>query len=119
MGGSSSGKPYKTPKGHTPAWVEQVCFSGSPPNHIIPLKLQQVEWRKGDALNPESYADILPGVNAVVHTVGTLLDNTQYKQKLQQGDVMGMLKSLAGRGNDPLAEKPPSAYDTLNYESGA
>jgi len=70
-------------------------------------------------LNPESYADILPGVNAVVHTIGTLLDNTQYKQGVQQGNVMGTLKSLAGRGNNPLAENPQSAYDTLNYESGA
>jgi len=94
---SSSGKPYKTPKGHTPAWVERV------------------EWRKADALNPATYADILPGVNAVVHTIGTLLDNTQYKQKLAEGDVMGMLKSIAGRGTS--AGDQPSAYETLNYET--
>ncbi|KAG1756706.1 mitochondrial protein [Suillus paluster] len=96
---SSSGKPYKTPKGHTPAWVERV------------------EWRKADALNPESYADILPSVDAVVHTIGTLLDNTQYKQRMQEGDVMGMLKSLAGRGKSSSAEGQRSAYDTLNYET--
>ncbi|KAG2357683.1 mitochondrial protein [Suillus spraguei] len=96
---SSSGNPYKTPQGHTPAWVERV------------------EWRKADAMNPESYADILPGVDAVVHTVGTLLDNTQYKQKIQEGDVMGFIKSFAGRGSGPLAEGQRSAYDILNYES--
>lgn len=97
---SSSGKPYKTPKGHTPAWVERV------------------EWRKADALNPESYSDILPSVDAVVHTIGTLLDNTQYKQRMQEGDIIGTLKSLAGRGNtSPLAEGRQSAYDTLNYET--
>ncbi|KAG2157176.1 mitochondrial protein [Suillus clintonianus] len=92
---SFSGKPYKTPQGHTPAWVERV------------------EWRKADAMNPESYADILPGVDAVVHTVGTLLDNTQYKQKMQEGDVLGVFKSLMGRKE----EGQRSAYDTLNYES--
>lgn len=96
---SSSGKPYKTPQGHTPAWVERV------------------EWRKADAMNPESYADILPGVDAVVHTVGTLLDNTQYKQRMQEGDILGFIKSLAGRGSGPLTEGQRSAYDILNYES--
>lgn len=69
-------------------------------------------------MNPESYADILPGVDAVVHTVGTLLDNTQYKQRMQEGDVLGVIKSLAGRGGPP-PEGQRSAYDTLNYESGA
>ncbi|OJA19510.1 hypothetical protein AZE42_03210 [Rhizopogon vesiculosus] len=32
-----------------------------PPNQITPLKLQQTEWRKVDALNSATYADILPG----------------------------------------------------------
>jgi nucleoside-diphosphate-sugar epimerase len=96
---SSSGKPYKSPQGHTPAWVERV------------------EWRKADALNPESYADILPGVDAVVHTVGTLLDNTQYKQKIQEGDILGFIKFFAGQGSGPSAEGQRSAYDILNYES--
>ncbi|KAG1735267.1 mitochondrial protein [Suillus paluster] len=78
---------------------------------------KQVEWRKADALNLESYADILPSVDAVVHTIGTLLDNTQHKQRMQEGDVMGMLKSLAGRGKSSSAEGQRSAYDTLNYET--
>ncbi|KAG1803793.1 mitochondrial protein [Suillus plorans] len=95
---SSSGKPYKTPQGHAPAWVERV------------------EWRKADAMNPESYADILPSVDAVVHTVGTLLDNTQYKQKMQDGDLLGFIKYLVGMGG-PAAEGQRSAYDILNYES--
>jgi hypothetical protein len=114
MRGSSSGKPYKTPKGHTPAWVERVCSSW-PLHENTPLKLQQVEWRKADALNPATYADILPTVNAVVHTIGTLLDSTDYKQKMAAGDVMGFIKSVAGRSNP----SGPSAYDTLNYETGA
>jgi hypothetical protein len=38
---------------------------------------------------------------------------------MQQGDVLGTLKSLAGQGNNPLAGNQPSAYDMLNYESGA
>ncbi|KAG2158188.1 mitochondrial protein [Suillus bovinus] len=95
---SPSGKPFKTPQGHTPAWVERV------------------EWRKADAMNPESYADILPGVDAVVHTVGTLLDNTQYKQKMNEGDILGFIKYLTGFGGAPPAEQR-SAYDTMNYES--
>lgn len=90
-------------------------FLVAPSRHLPPLKLQQVEWRKADALNPATYADILPTVNAVVHTIGTLLDNTNYKQKMAEGDVMGFIKSIAGRSN-PAG---PSAYETLNYETGA
>jgi hypothetical protein len=100
--------------------VERVRASCSPPStRISPLKPRQVEWRKADALNPESYADILPGVDAVVHTVGTLLDNTQYKQKIQEGDILGFIKFFAGQGSGPSAEGQRSAYDILNYESGA
>ncbi|KAG1903531.1 uncharacterized protein F5891DRAFT_946998, partial [Suillus fuscotomentosus] len=66
---SSSGMPDRTPKGHshTPGWVERV------------------EWRKADTMNPDTYGNILPGVNAMVHTIGTLLDNTQCNEQPRQG----------------------------------
>lgn len=38
-----------------------------------------VEWVQGDALDP-SFADKLRGATAVVHTVGTLMENDGYKR---------------------------------------
>ncbi|KAI0831337.1 NAD-P-binding protein [Trametes gibbosa] len=76
---SSSGRAWKTPKGHTPAWVDKV------------------EWHKGDALKPETYAHLLPGTTAVVHTIGTLFEKSGYKSALKDGSVPRLASALAGR----------------------
>ncbi|KAG1752051.1 NAD(P)-binding protein [Suillus lakei] len=94
---SSSGKPYRTPKGHTPDWAEKV------------------EWRKADAMNPDTYTDILPGVNAVVHTIGTLLDNTQRNKQFHDKDFVGLLKSITGIS--PVEARHLGAYDKLNRDT--
>ncbi|KAH7921743.1 NAD(P)-binding protein [Leucogyrophana mollusca] len=104
---SSSGRPYRTPKGHTPAWASKV------------------DWRKADALRPETYAQLLSGVNAVVHTLGTLLEDGQYKAALANGDVSGLVRhfvsGLAGHGNNPLERKPDdqtnTSYEIMNRDS--
>ena len=36
---------------------------------------KEIEYVKGDSLDPTSYENILKDVDAVIHTVGTLLDN--------------------------------------------
>ncbi|KAI9571329.1 NAD(P)-binding protein [Boletus coccyginus] len=97
---SSSGKPYKTPKGHTPAWVANV------------------EWRKADAFLPETYTDILPGVDAVVHTLGTLLEDGKYKSALAHGDVIGLIGAIAGGGENPLDRGlQRCSYEAMNRDS--
>ncbi|KAH7913710.1 mitochondrial protein [Hygrophoropsis aurantiaca] len=98
---SSSGKPYRTPKGHSPAWASQV------------------DWRRADALRPETYASLLPGVSAVVHTLGTLLEDGKYKAALANGDVPSLLRhfvsGLSGHGGNPL-ERNSRAGSTGGYE---
>ncbi|KAG1861114.1 mitochondrial protein [Suillus subalutaceus] len=70
MGGHhSSGKPYRTPKGHTPDWAEKV----------------------------------------LVHTIGTLLDNTQRNKLFHDKDFVGLLKSITGIS--------PGAYEKLNRDT--
>ncbi|KAI0065384.1 NAD(P)-binding protein [Artomyces pyxidatus] len=102
---SSSGRPFSTPKGHTPAWASKV------------------EWLKGDALHPETYAHVLPSASAVVHTLGTLLPDTGYKDALRSGGFLGALGSvargLAGGGDrNPLDENAKaSGYEMLNRDS--
>eukprot|EP00053_Salpingoeca_punica_P013668 m.123641 g.123641 ORF g.123641 m.123641 type:complete len:327 (-) comp16259_c0_seq4:1343-2323(-) len=44
--------------------------------------MQDVEWIKGDALKPETYKEHLARCQAVVHSVGTLMENNTYKQLL-------------------------------------
>ncbi|KJA27353.1 hypothetical protein HYPSUDRAFT_929163 [Hypholoma sublateritium FD-334 SS-4] len=93
---SSSGTPYRTPKGHSPAWTSKV------------------DWQTGDALQPQSFAHLLPEADGVVHTLGTLIENSSYKQAVQQGDLPALFRSLheamrGGSGN-PLEKKHASEY---------
>lgn len=105
---SSSGKPYTTPKGHTPAWTSKV------------------DWQRGNALQPESYAHLMPGVTAVVHTLGTLLEDTRYKAAMKDGNVPALvgavisgLGDLGSSGRNPLEEpkKDASSYEVLNRDA--
>ena len=81
-----------------------------------------MEWLRADALRPETYSHLLPGVSAVVHTLGTLLADTKYKDALRKQDLAGaaqsVLQSLTGvERRNPLEERP-NAYETLNRDSG-
>jgi len=79
-----------------------------------------VQWLRADALQPETYSHLLPGVSAVVHTLGTLLADTKYKDALRTQDLAGavgsFIQSLVGAGGNPL-EEPPNGYETLNRDS--
>ncbi|KAJ7063361.1 mitochondrial protein [Mycena amicta] len=94
---STSGRPYQTPKGHTPAWTAQV------------------DWQKGDALQPETLASHLDGASGVVHTLGILLEDAGYKRAVRDGDAPALLRALIG-GKNPL-EQPSVTYESLNRDS--
>ncbi|KAF8197449.1 mitochondrial protein [Pholiota molesta] len=104
---SSSGRPYRTPKGHSPAWTSKV------------------DWQKGDALNPQSFAHLFPQVDGVVHTLGTLIENSSYKRAVAQGNLPALFGSLVealrdGNSN-PLQNKAQNGnlknYDVMNRDS--
>ncbi|KAH8926002.1 NAD(P)-binding protein [Atractiella rhizophila] len=64
---SRSGKAFKTPGGHTPAWTEKV------------------KWLSGSVFNPsEPVVEELSKCTAVVSTIGTLLPSAAYKQSPQR-----------------------------------
>ncbi|KAF9535297.1 mitochondrial protein [Crepidotus variabilis] len=101
---SSSGKPYRTAKGHSPAWTSKV------------------DWQKGDALNPSTFSQLFPQVDGVVCTLGLLLEDTSYKQSLRDGNVIKLLGSLwtgvvggEQRGN-PLKRGIPVGTTKMTYE---
>lgn len=96
---SSSGRPYQTAKGHTPAWVARV------------------DWQRGDALRPESFAAHLDGAAAVVHTLGILLEDAGYKRALRDGDAPALLRAFLGGGRNPLATPAAPTYDAMNRDA--
>ncbi|KAL0566448.1 hypothetical protein V5O48_015571 [Marasmius crinis-equi] len=102
---SSSGRPYATPKGHSPAWTSKVI------------------WLRGNALDPSTFSHILPEVGGVVHTIGTLFeDGGEYKAALKEGDITklvgGFFNNVVSGGSNPLAQKRrEGSYETLNRDS--
>ncbi|GAA6051846.1 hypothetical protein JCM3770_005494 [Rhodotorula araucariae] len=99
---SRSGRPFATPAGHSPAWVSEV------------------EWRKGSPFDLSTYDALLPSCDALVTTLGTLLE-TPYKE---QGVArpLSVLKALAenatgSRGNPLAKDGRERSYERLNRDS--
>lgn len=84
----------------------------------------QIEWRKADALHPNTYAELLPAVDGVVHTIGTLLEDGSYKAALAKGDLSTLFAAFRDVNGDrnPLERKDAAAtrgsYEILNRDSG-
>ena len=80
----------------------------------------QVDWQKGDALDPDSYAHHLSDATAVVHTLGTLIEGAKYKEALKEGNLSNLISSLTSAlaSSDPLgAVDSRTSYATLNRDS--
>ncbi|KAI5899353.1 uncharacterized protein SCHCODRAFT_02604900 [Schizophyllum commune H4-8] len=101
---SSSGQPWRTPKGHTPAWVKRV------------------EWRKADVLADKrgELQEVLassPPYGAVVHTLGTLLEGGEYKQSVRDSNPLALVKNLFPGSRNPLKRDSRWSYETMNKQS--
>jgi hypothetical protein len=102
---SSSGKPYTTPGGHIPKWAHEV------------------QWHQASAFEPSSYSGLVASSSAIVHTLGILLEDAEYKAALRRNDVMGlaktMVRGLTSRGN-PLRslQDKQRGYEGMNRDSG-
>ncbi|TFY57662.1 hypothetical protein EVJ58_g6884 [Rhodofomes roseus] len=85
----------------------------------------QVDWQAADAMRPETYLHLLPGATAVVHTLGTLLEDTRYKKALSEGNIPALAGIVAsnmlgsGPSSNPLAsgEGRPNSYESLNRDA--
>ena len=63
----------------------------------------------------------------MVHTLGTLIENSSYKQAIKRGDILGLLGNLCdsvagGHGNPlerPTGEALKGSYDVMNRDTGA
>ena len=125
---SSSGRPFRTPRGHSPAWTSKVAYSILPLFCLADNLLLQVSWLTANVFESDSYAHLLEDKTAVVHTLGTLLEETSYKQSIRGGDVLGLAGSLfrnmtgiSFSGRNPLEtdhKKLQSTYERINRDSG-
>jgi uncharacterized protein YbjT (DUF2867 family) len=98
---SRSGRPYRSAKGHSPAWVSKV------------------QWHAADVQNPASFSARLPPVTAVVHTVGALFPDDKYKHAIRNNDIPAILSSVIGCASlrNPL-QSSSDVYETINRDSG-
>ncbi|KAF9427472.1 hypothetical protein BGZ94_004838 [Podila epigama] len=65
--------------------------------------IKKVDWAKGDSLDPTTYTDAIKDANAVVHTVGILLEDN-YKEVLHSQSIEDLTKNIqsAIQGHNPL-----------------
>ena len=85
-----------------------------------------MDWQKGDALRPETFAHLFPEVNGVVHTLGTLIEDGRYKQALKNGDFLSVMQSVFQSGfsdGNPLkrqtgGEQNGGGYEVMNRDTG-
>ncbi|RKP37944.1 hypothetical protein BJ085DRAFT_16734 [Dimargaris cristalligena] len=92
---------------------------GSPTGPVTAAPLdknwtQAVEWIQGDALHPETYASALRDCDAVVHTVGTLLE-ADYKTLVKANSICQLItKSTTPTKPGP---SPGISYETINRDT--
>ncbi|QRV85944.1 mitochondrial protein [Ceratobasidium sp. AG-Ba] len=104
---SSSGQPYRTPKGHTPAWANKVNF------------------HKASALDPSTYRTLIEPCTAVVHTLGILLESPRYKPAVRSSSIGGLVSAFGhawglGAAGNPLTRPLPGeegTYEQINTEA--
>ncbi|GAA6061660.1 hypothetical protein JCM10212_000843 [Sporobolomyces blumeae] len=98
---TQSGRPFRTPAGHAPAWVDKV------------------EWTQGTPFDAASYAAVLPSCDALVSTLGILLED-DYK-KGGQAQPLSVLRSvvgnLLGETANPLKDRNGKTYERMNRDS--
>lgn len=98
--------------------VTSVSRSGLPPKNTTAGDLRwidQVNWVSGDIFEPDTYKDRLSEADNVVHSMGILLENENYKKSLNgEGVNFGF-----NFGNNPLNKSNSSnfTYEKMNKES--
>lgn len=111
-----------------PSWSTVTSSPDAPPWS------KSVQWQKADVLTPETYQPALDGADAVVHSMGILLE-ADYKGVITgkvspwSGLARAFSASKGGSGQNPLERKEGEAlepqerdgqltYELMNRDSG-
>jgi hypothetical protein len=111
----------------TPHW-SSVSSSANPPDWST-----SVSWQKGDVLDPASYTQHLDGADAVIHSMGILLE-ADYKgvvsgrespikglQRAFSSKKQGTQNPLEGKGGEklrPMESDGQLTYEVMNRDTG-
>ncbi|CAD6637070.1 HN1_G0029340.mRNA.1.CDS.1 [Saccharomyces cerevisiae] len=103
--------------------VVSVSRSGKAP-HSNELNdkqwMQEVQWTAADIFKPDSYHELLNNAANVVHSLGILLENENYKQTLSKSPTYDSKSRLLsfGAGPNPLKKSNPYfTYEMMNKQS--
>ena len=95
--------------------VVSVSRSGKAP-HSNELNdkqwMQEVQWTAADIFKPDSYHALLNNATNVVHSLGILLENENYKQTLSKSPTYDSKSRLLSFGAGPNPLKKSSSYFT-------
>lgn len=99
--------------------VTSFSRSGKPPAISSPWT-KDVKWEKADIFNPETYKDKLANVNSVVHSIGILFENQNYKKSMNTNfnflnDVQNLV-NMAKHPN-PMERTNHNTYEGIQRDS--
>lgn len=97
-----------------------IAFSRSGPAASLKAPwVDQVQWKKGNIFEPETYKHQLEGVDAVVHSIGTLFEDTSYKESLNTSITSNSIQKLGNlftKGN-PMEKSEHKTYGAIQRDS--
>lgn len=108
--------------------VTGLSRSGKPPTPVTGSDKQwisEVRWKSADIFNPDSYAKQLEDATDVVHSLGILLENENYKRNIKGTSILDFLSIPIKTANPLLYPKdskigepnPDFTYDRMNTQS--
>lgn len=81
--------------------------------------ISKVKWQKADLFEPESYKEHIKDKNAVVHSVGLLFENQDYKTTLNLNfNFLNEVQKLANaaKGLNPMARDSKGTYGAIQRD---
>ncbi|CAK7892205.1 MIOREX complex component 2 [[Candida] anglica] len=78
--------------------------------------ISKVQWKKADLLDPKTYKEALGEVDTVVHSVGMLFEDQQYKKVMNSNPSIPDLLKLI-KGGNPMAKDSKTTYESIQRDS--
>ncbi|CCH45895.1 hypothetical protein BN7_5482 [Wickerhamomyces ciferrii] len=100
--------------------VTSLSRSGKPPK-LTPLEnktwIEKVDWKSADIFQPNSYKDELKDAKSVIHSLGILLENQNYKSSINSNSSILNEFSNFLKPSNPLTKTSFNSYESINRDS--
>ena len=103
--------------------VYGLLRSGSKPKVETPHDaywIIKVNWQQADVFNPKTYKKTLAEVDTVVHSIGMLFENQDYKKVMNSNfSVLNDVRNLANaiKGGNPMKKSYELTYEAVQRDS--